>query len=133
MIGNLSTAFAYEPEILRWGHLAIVGSRGTIEVRKSRTSWGRYEVIQRSDAGVETALFDHGLSPEHEYMEEAYVYLDVSDFIDAILEGRSPRASAETACMALAVIDAASDSANSGRVVTPAAAQLPDLAAAMPC
>ncbi len=122
VLGTLSTAYAYEPELLRWGHLAIVGNRGMIEIRKSPTQLGRYEVVTRSDGGVETAYFDQGLPPEHECMEEGHVYLDVRDFVDAILQGRSPRASAETACAALAVIDAVTESAATGRSVSLATA-----------
>ncbi len=133
VIGTLSTAFAYEPEILRWGHLAIVGNRGTIEIRKSPSQPGRYEVLQRSDAGVETTHFDHGLPPEHERMKEAHVYLDVHDFVEAILQGRSPRASAETACTALAIIDAVSESADSGRAVALTRTPPRHSATATPC
>jgi predicted dehydrogenase len=118
VIGTLCTAFAYEPEILRWGHLAIIGDRGTIEVCRSATQPGRYAVLQRSDAGVDTVYFDHGLPPEHERMEEAHVYLDIHDFVEAILQRRSPRASVDTACAALAIIDAVSESADSGCTVT---------------
>ncbi|MDH3603470.1 MAG: Gfo/Idh/MocA family oxidoreductase, partial [Candidatus Tectomicrobia bacterium] len=118
VIGTLSTAFAYEPAILRWGHLAIIGDRGTIEVRRSLTQPGQYEVLRRSDAGVETTHFDHGLPLAHERMEEAHVYLDVHDFVEAIMQGRYPGASADTACTALAIIDAVYESADSGRTVT---------------
>jgi predicted dehydrogenase len=51
-------------------------------------------------------------------MEEAHVYLDIHDFVEAILQRRSPRASADTACAALAIIDAVSESADSGCTVT---------------
>jgi predicted dehydrogenase len=118
VIGTLSTAFAYEPAVLRWGHLAIVGNRGTIEVRRSLTQPGQYEVLRHSDAGVETTYFGHGLPPEHECMEEAHVYLDVHEFVEAIIRGRDPGASADTACTALAIIDAVFESTASGRTVT---------------
>ena len=117
VIGTVSTAFAFEPERLRWGHIAIAGDQGTVEVCRSPTEPGKYELVHRSAKGIEVSMLDHGLGVEHERMDEAHVYIDVRDFIHAIAEGRSPGASADTACVALAVLDAAATSATEGLAV----------------
>ncbi len=117
VIGMLSTAFAFEPEVVRWGHLAIVGDRGAIEIRRSPTARGQYELVRRSAEGVEVSLLGHGLEKGHEDMEEAHVYVDIRDFIHAVSERRAPGASVDTACTALAILDAAAASAKSGKAV----------------
>ena len=61
--------------------------------------------------------FGCGLSQEHDMMAEAHVYCDVLDFLNAVREDREPVVSAEVACSALAVLDAAALSVRTGRAV----------------
>ena len=117
VIATLYAAFAWEPEVIRWGHLAIIGDQAALEVRRSPSELGQYELILRSANGVEVKRVGHGLNMEHEGMDEAHVYLDIRDFILSILEKREPGASAVTACAALAVLDAAAASASARRAM----------------
>ena len=115
VLGTVYTAFASEPELLRWGHLAMVGSEGSIEVCRSPTTRGQFELVHRWATGSAKSLLGHGLEGDHEVMDEAHIYLDILDFVDALAQGRPPEASADTACTALAVIEAARASASAGR------------------
>lgn len=117
VLGTLSTAYAEESEILRWGHLSVTGERGSIEVRRSPDLPGQYDVLSRIGGVSKRQRFGCGLSQEHDMMAEAHVYCDVLDFLNAVREDREPVVSAEVACSALAVLDAAALSVRTGRAV----------------
>ncbi len=106
VLASLTTGFSAEPEIVRWGHLAISGSEGAIEIRRSLSAPG-YEEIHRTSTDTRSHFFDHGLAPAHESLPEAHVYRDILDFLEAIVGGRPPGATPEDATLALSVVDAA--------------------------
>ncbi len=115
----ICTAFSANPEILHWGHLAISASEGALEARRLPERSSRYELVLRR-MGQAKAVYEEfgtGLGEEHDALDEAHVARDLLDFLDAVRDGRPAKASAEYACHALAVIEAAERSAQLGSAI----------------
>lgn len=105
----ICTAFSANPEILHWGHLAISGLEGTLEVRRLPDRSSRYELVLRriGEAKGRREEFGTGLGEEHDRLDEAHVARDLLDFVDAVVCGRQAGASAQRAFHAMEVIEAA--------------------------
>ncbi len=115
----VSAAYSETPVHLHWGHLAISGSEGALEVRR-RPNESAYELLMRARGSpdVTREAFGTGLGTAHDALEEAHVARDVLDFIEAVREGRSPLARAEDACHVIDIIEASERAATTGRVQT---------------
>ena len=118
-LATVCTTFSANPTILRWGHLTISGSEGSLEVRRLLSNSARYELLLH--LGNETKPtrreFGTGLSEEHEMLEEAHVARDLLDFADAVLDNRPPLASAEDALHVIEIIEAAEKASETSSVV----------------
>ncbi len=118
-LATISASYSAIPPILHWGHLAISGFEGALEVRRLPEKSSRYElVLRRTDRSrVLREEFGTGLGEEHDALEEAHVARDLLDFVDAALNNRPAGASAKHACHTIAVIEAAERSTQIGRAV----------------
>ncbi len=109
-IASITTTFSESPEVFRWGHLAISGIEGTLEIQLliSEEKTARYELIlsRLDQTRPKRETFGIGLSKEHDQIEEAHVARDLLDFISSIIENRSPGASAEDAMHVIEIIEA---------------------------
>jgi len=113
VLAAVSTSYSAEAERLRWGHLAVSGESGSLEVRRSD---GQYEVVLRDRRGrCSVERHGHGLDGDHEALGEAHVYCDVRHLLQAVA-GEVPLVPPDGAVTALAVMDAAARSAAQGRV-----------------
>lgn len=113
------TTFSQNPEILRWGHLVISGSEGSVEIRRLRNNSSRYELFLKRGDEVKPRrqTFGTGLSREHDALEEAHVARDLLDFVDAVLDNHTPGASAEDALHVIEIIEAAERASQTNSVV----------------
>lgn len=114
----VSAAYAETPVHLHWGHLAISGSEGALEVRRRPDMESAYELLLRS-AGAEQVTreaFGTGLGDVHDAMVEAHVAHDLLDFVDAVREGRPALARPIDACHVIDIIEASERSARTGKV-----------------
>ena len=108
-LATVATTYSANPVIIYWGHLAISGSEGTIEVRLLAENSACYElIIQRAgETEPEKIFYGTGLSEKHDQLKEAHVARDLLDFVDAVRNRRSPGASAKHAAHVLEIIEAA--------------------------
>lgn len=118
-LATISASYSAIPPILHWGHLAISGFEGALEVRRLPEKSSRYELVLRrtDESRVLRKEFGTGLTEEHDALEEAHVARDLLDFVDAALNNRQTGASAGEACHAIAVVEAAERSAQIGTAV----------------
>lgn len=116
VLATVTAGYAMAPGYLHWGHLAISGSAGALEVRRTPEALSQYELIlQTSERGTpHRERFGTGLSPPHDALEEAHVARDLLDFADAIRDSRPPLARAEDACHVVDVIEAGEEAARRG-------------------
>ena len=116
----VSAAYSETPVHLDWGHLAISGSEGAMEVRRRPNEDSAYELLFRARGSLDVTreAFGTGLGDAHDALEEAHVARDVLDFIEAVREGRSPLARAVDACHVIDIIEASERAAATGRVQT---------------
>lgn len=119
-LGVVSAGFSETPAYLHWGHLAISGSEGALEVRRLPERSSAYEMLLRSLGSEEATRerFGTGLGPAHDALDEAHVALDLLDFVDAVREDRPPLAHPVDAIHVIDVIEASETAAKTGRVQT---------------
>ena len=108
-LGAVVAGYTMAPGYLEWGHLAISGTEGALEVRRPSGSPSRYEVIlQTVELGTPTReSYGTGLPRGHDALEEAHVARDVLDFVVAVRDARPPLAHPADACHVIDVIEAA--------------------------
>ncbi|HWQ15436.1 MAG TPA: Gfo/Idh/MocA family oxidoreductase [Roseiflexaceae bacterium] len=101
-----------------WGALELYGTRGALEVTDVDQASGyplRFTVRGAGRREHVSALADQPyLTGEHLRIEEPHVYCDIMDLVDAIAEGRPPRASGEQARHVVEIIEAAHRAAATG-------------------
>ncbi|MFQ5950470.1 MAG: Gfo/Idh/MocA family protein [Candidatus Geothermarchaeales archaeon] len=119
-LATISTAFSANLSILHWGHLAISGSEGALEVRRLPGRSSSYELVVRrvGEPKAETQAFGTGLGETHDALDEAHVARDLLDFVEAVLNSREPGASAEHAYHVIEIIEAAERAAQTASAVT---------------
>jgi len=118
-LATISTAFSANLSILHWGHLAISGSEGALEVRRLPDRSSCYELVVRSvgEPKAERQTFGTGLGETHDALDEPHVARDLLDFVEAVLDSREPGARAEHACHVIEIIEAAERAAQTGSAV----------------
>ena len=120
-LATLATTYSANPEWMRWGHLAISGSKGTVEIRHSLKGGSQYECLLVTDGGRKRKrrVFGTGLPSRHDRLQEAHVGRDLLDFVGAIRKSRrTSHPSAAHACHVISVLEAAEKSARSSKVVS---------------
>jgi len=120
MIAQLLTGFCANPALMGWGSMTIVGSNGSIELRRKPGEGSIYEVFHSGLLGTDSCIreFGSGLASEHDAIGEAHVGLDIIDFIESVSESRPPAASAQTAYHAICVLEAVAKSTESNHPQT---------------
>ena len=120
-IASITTTFSENPKIFCWGHLAISGTEGSIEIRRllREGKTARYELTlnNRHRTRPKRETFGTGLSMQHDEIEEAHVARDLIDFIESIAENRPCGASAEEAAHGIEIIEAAERAADTHSAV----------------
>jgi predicted dehydrogenase len=102
-----------------WGALDLYGTAGSLTVTDVDQASGyplSFSVRGHASRAHSAQLGDQPyLTGEHLQIEEPHVYCDIMDLVDAIQEGRAPRATGEQARHVVEIIEAAHASAASGR------------------
>ncbi len=114
--------------LLEWGAIGCYGASGSIEATSIHMESGWPETLEaRGRDGAQTYTYPKAgfvaddewetpLAPSpHVDIPEQHVYLDVLDFVDAIAEGRPPRADAVHAAHVVEVIEKTYRAADTGR------------------
>jgi predicted dehydrogenase len=100
-----------------WGGLELYGTDATLQVREVDNASG-YPLTFEVQGGQ---VFHHRLDAQpylsgaHLTIEEPHVYVDIMDLVDAIAQGRPPRASGEQARHVVEIIECAQRAARSGQ------------------
>ncbi len=109
-----------------WGSVGLYGTAGVLEITEVHMESGypiEFEVsggrwTDRKDRGnrrFRASLTDQPyLQGAHVAIEEQHVYVDIMDLVDAIREGRPPRASGEQARHVVEIIEKAQRAARTG-------------------
>jgi predicted dehydrogenase len=102
-----------------WGAISLHGTQGALEVTDVHHDSGypvRFEVTGDGQPAVHAMSVDeqHYLQGPHLGIEEPHVYADIMDLVDAVRDGRPPRASAEQARHVVEIVDLAREAVADG-------------------
>jgi predicted dehydrogenase len=127
VLGTTWGCRSWSGQVLDWGAIGLYGTSGSVEATRihmesgwpEELAWhGREHRIYRypkggfaSDADWPTPL----APPPHADLLEQHVYLDIFDFVSAVLERRVPVASARHAAHVVEIIEKAYVAARTGR------------------
>ncbi|HXF61678.1 MAG TPA: Gfo/Idh/MocA family oxidoreductase [Caldilineaceae bacterium] len=102
-----------------WGGMGLYGTGGALEITEVNHASGyplSFEVTGDSLESYTSELADQPyLQGDHLALEEPHVYADIMDLVDAIVEGRAPRASGEQARHVVEIIERARLAAQTGQ------------------
>jgi predicted dehydrogenase len=109
-----------------WGGLGLYGTEGRLEVTDVEMTSGypvTYE-LQTVREGSQPITYSTSLAEQpylrgmHLQLEEPHIYVDIMDLVDAIGEGRPPRATGEQARHVVEIIERARMAAATGQTQT---------------